>query len=97
MEETKNVTVNINYEIKIGDKIIKTELNVKLLDVTVDNKLNFGFHSKQHMQNCVIPIKCFMSPKTYRVLYLLSLIINSQPSVVFNHYYYLRTIFLDWH
>ena len=36
---TKNRADNSNFLVKIGDKVIKTEPNVKLLGVTIDNKL----------------------------------------------------------
>ena len=41
---TKNRADNSNFLVKIGDKVIKTEPNVKLLGVTIDNKLKFDLH-----------------------------------------------------
>ena len=41
---TTNKADNEDLELNIGDKTIKTEQNVKLLGVTIDNKLNFDKH-----------------------------------------------------
>ena len=41
---TKDKKDNSNLEIRIGNKIIKSEPTVKLLGVTIDHKLNFDLH-----------------------------------------------------
>ena len=41
---TRTKSVNSKLEIKIGDRIIKSERSVKLLGVTIDDKLNFDLH-----------------------------------------------------
>ena len=41
---TKNKGENLDLEVKIGDKTIQSEQYVKLLGVTIDNKLNFEKH-----------------------------------------------------
>ena len=41
---TKNKADNSEFEVRIGDKVIKSEPNVRLLGVTIDNKINFDLH-----------------------------------------------------
>ena len=41
---TKNKAANLDIEVKIGDQTIKSEQYIKLLGVTIDNKLNFDKH-----------------------------------------------------
>ena len=41
---TKNKAENLDLEVKIGDNTIQSEQYVKLLGVTIDNKLNFEKH-----------------------------------------------------
>ena len=46
---TKDRSSNSGLEVKIANKIIKTETSVKLLGITIDNSLNFNSHiSSQH-------------------------------------------------
>ena len=35
---------NINIDFDIGGQLIKSETNVKLLGINIDNKLNFNYH-----------------------------------------------------
>ena len=41
---TKDRSSNSGLEVKISNKIIKTETSVKLLGITIDNSLNFNSH-----------------------------------------------------
>ena len=41
---TKNKADNLYLACKIGSKVIKTEQKVKLLGITIDNKLKFDEH-----------------------------------------------------
>ena len=41
---TKNKADTSEIEVRISDKVIKSEPNVKLLGVTIDNKINFDLH-----------------------------------------------------
>ena len=41
---TKNKSDTSEIEVRISDKVIKSEQNVKLLGVTIDNKINFDLH-----------------------------------------------------
>ena len=38
---TKNKADNSEYEVRISDKVIKSETNARLLGVTIDNKINY--------------------------------------------------------
>ena len=80
---TKNKTENSAIEIRINDKVIKSERNVKLLGVKIDNKLNFNLHAiyvkKAAAQlNAIYRLKNFLSVKAKSILiqrFLLTLII----------------------
>ena len=41
---TKNKADTSEIQVRISDKVIKSEPNVKLLGVTIDNKINFDLH-----------------------------------------------------
>ena len=71
---TKNKTDNSGIEIRINDKLIKSERNVKLLGVKTDNKLNFNLHvsdicKKAAAQlNAIYRLKNFLSIKAKSIL-----------------------------
>ena len=78
---TKNKADTSEIEVRISDKVIKSEQNVKLLGVTIDNKINFDLHvsnicKKGSAQlNALCILRKFLSFKAnqyyYRVLFLL--------------------------
>ena len=41
---TKNKADKSAFELRISNKVIKSEPNVRLLAVTIDNKINFDLH-----------------------------------------------------
>ena len=63
-----------NIEVKIGNKKIKSTLSVKLLEVHIDNKLNFNHHinkfckSAGNQQNALTLLKSFLGLKETQVL-----------------------------
>ena len=71
---TKNKADNSEFEVRIGDKVIKSEPNVRLLGVTIDNKINFDLHvsdicKKASAQlNALCRLRKFLSFKAKSVL-----------------------------
>ena len=55
---TKNKTDNSGIEIRINDKLIKSEQHVKLLGVKIDNKLNFNLHVSDICKKSCSSTKC---------------------------------------
>ena len=43
---------SLGNNIKIGDNVVTGEASVKLLGVTIDNKLNFNGHVTKRLINC---------------------------------------------
>ena len=71
---TKNKADNSELEVRISDKVIKSEPNVRLLGVTIDNKINFDLHvsdicKKASAQlNALCRLRKFLSFKAKSVL-----------------------------
>ena len=65
---------NKEYQVKIKDKVIKTESKVKLLGVTIDNKLNFDSHvsslvkSASSQLNAICRLRYYLSDKSKNIL-----------------------------
>ena len=66
---TKDRSSNGGLEVKLANKIIKTEKSVKLLGITIDNSLNFNSHitslsKKSSAQlNAIFRLNSFLSYK----------------------------------
>ena len=71
---TRTKSDNSKLEIKIGDRIIKSERSVKLLGVTIDDKLNFDLHvsnlcrKASSQLNALFRFKKILSLKTRSIL-----------------------------
>lgn len=66
---TRDKCNNCDLVVKIGDKLIKTESEVKLLGVTIDNGLNFDSHISKLIKkssaqlNALFRLSTFLSHK----------------------------------
>ena len=69
-----SIQLSCSLEVKIGNKIIKTETSVKLLGITIDNSLNFNSHisslckTSSAQLNAIFRLNSFLSYKAKQAL-----------------------------